>query len=894
MLQTHLVKAVFLRNTSSFFSGVLGYLFIVVFVVAASFAAFSPQFFTNNLLNLDQLTRWFPPLLLFIVPAITMGTWADERKSGTDELLFTLPASDLEILLGKYLAVLSIYTIALLFSVTNLFVLAYIGDPDWGLLLTTYFGYWVSGAALLSIGMFASVLTNNTTVAFVLGTVLCSIPVLIGYAFPWSDFIKSLSLSDQLHDFTTGVIPLSGLLYFVSFIAFMLYLNLVFITKRHWSAARRVNMGWEYAIRSVALAVTLIACNNIASYGSMRLDMTAEKVFSLSDTTKNLIEKIESERPVLVQAFVSREVPGQYVPIHKRLIGLLRQYDDLGGSRIELRIVEVEPFSQESEEASLLGIAPRNILSEVGGRTQQDDIFLGAVISSAYGEVVIPFFDLATPIEYELTRSIRTVSKEERLKIGILTTDASVMGGFDMSSFRSLPEWQIAAELKKQYKVEQVSPDGPIDTTKYQVLVAVMPSSLTEPQMQNFVNYVRSGKPVLIFDDPLPISSARGLQLAPRSPKPSAGGGGMFGQQAPPEPKADGGKATSLLNLLEIAWDNGQVVWDDSFQTVHPEFGEMASKQILFIGPANGTKTALNPTSDVTGGLQEIVSFFAGTVRPRANSSVKFEPLLRTSVNSGLIEWNDIVTPAMFGGISINPDPPLFADNDAHVVAAHITGKQAGGDSVGGSLNVIFVADADIISDQMFELRQRGFRRTESSAELNFDNVTFVLNAVDVLSGDDSYLNLRKRRTTHRTLKLVEARTAQSLKEQTKETEAATKEEKDKLAVAKENLRKVREAIEKDTSLDERAKKIMLSMKAEEEQRKLQVDEENIKREKQARIDKIKAKTVREVRKDEDFIRYISVAVPPSPALLLGILVMILKWSAEQSNISPDRLVRKK
>lgn len=901
MLQLHIIKAVFLRNVASFFSGILGYLFIVVFVVAASFAAFSPQFFTNNLANLDQLTYWFPLLLLFIVPAITMGTWADERRSGTDELLFTLPASDIDILLGKYLAVVCIYTFALLFSVSNLFVLAWIGDPDWGLIFTTYLGYWIAGAALLSIGMFASVLTNSTTVAFVLGTVLCSVPVLIGGAAPWNDFLKSLSLSEQLHDFTTGMIPLSGVLYFISLAAFMQYLNLVFITKRHWSASQKLGMGWQYLARAIAVAVTLVSLNNMASYGAMRIDMTAEKVFSLSETTRNLVDKIEAKRPVLVQAFVSPDVPRQYVPVQKRLLGLLRQYNDLGGSRIDIRIVNVEPFSQEAEEADLLGITSRQVVSEVGGRTREDNIFLGATVSSAYGEVVIPFFDVATPIEYELTRSIRTVSKEDRPNIGILATDANVTGGFDMSSFRSLPEWQISTELKKQYKVEQVSPDTPIDTGKYQVLLAVMPSSLTEPQMQNFVNYVRSGKPVIIFDDPLPLSSARGLQLAPRSPKPSAGGG-MFGQQAPPEPKADGGKLTRLLNLLEIAWDNGQVVWDNSGQKIHPEFGDMLREEILFISPANGTKSALNDDSEITSGLQEIVSFFSGTVRPRANSSLKFEPLLRTSADSGLIDWEDVVSPGMFGGVSISPDPPLFIDKDAHVIGAHITGKIAGGTQPAAdgsapaetSLNVIFVADSDIISDQMFELRQRGFRRTETSAELNFDNVTFVLNAVDVLAGDDSYIDLRNRRTTHRTLKRVESYTADSLKEQNEQNEAATKEAKEKIEQAKENFRKEREKIEKDTLIDDRTKSILLRMKAEEEERKLQVAQANIERDKKAELDQIKARTVREIRRIEDAIRYASVAIPPAPALLLGIIMLLSRWRSEQSNISPERRVKAK
>src|SRR5262245_41417798 len=122
-LRMNVINAVFKRNFLSYFSGVIGYLFIVAFVGLGSFLAFSPQFFANNLANLDQLNDWYPILLLAFVPAITMTAWSEERKLGTDELLSTLPASDLEILLGKYAAVLGVYTVALLFSLSHVLVL---------------------------------------------------------------------------------------------------------------------------------------------------------------------------------------------------------------------------------------------------------------------------------------------------------------------------------------------------------------------------------------------------------------------------------------------------------------------------------------------------------------------------------------------------------------------------------------------------------------------------------------------------------------------------------------------------------------------------------------------------------------------------------------------------
>lgn len=647
MMNFDAVYAILRRNVQSYFSGVLGYLVIVLFVTVAAFCAFSPKFFAYNLANLDQLSEVFPILLLALVPAITMSAWADERKLGTDEILFTLPATDLEILLGKYLAVLSVYTIALAFSVTQLFVLAWIGDPDWGVVFTTYLGYWLAGAALLSAGMFASVLTGSTTVAYVMGATLCAIPVFIGSVAPGNAFVQSLSLNAQLREFTSGMIPLSGLMYFAALTVFMLYLNMIVITSRHWRSGQEAAMGAHFGVRVVFLAAALISMNFIADRSAAsfltRIDLTSEGLYTLSKTTRDVLgEARDEDRPVTIQAFISPEVPQAYAYARKQLVGLLRQYSRLGDNMVDVRFVDVKPNSSAAKEARTLGVEPQRHRAEVGGKEVEEDVYLGAVITGNYGEVVVPFLDGVTSMEYQMTQAINTVTtREERLRVGILATDALRLneesGQPGVSSFFS----RSLEALERQYKVVPVSTADLAELVSRQedatdtdgekqegedsaeerdeaieapdVLMVVQPSSLTQQAMNNLVAYVNSGKPVLLFDDPLPFfpyvfyrPEDLGVVNAPLQSRPTPDSAlawvssveqlpvppdvqmqlmqmqqqlsqvpPQFAQrmmqeffannpQARPkfEGKADGGTASSLMGALGLEWNPGEVAWD--------------------------------------------------------------------------------------------------------------------------------------------------------------------------------------------------------------------------------------------------------------------------------------------------------------------------------------------
>jgi len=893
-MRSHVVIAVFKRNFWSYFSGVIGYLFIVAFVLLGAFAAFQEKFFTNNAANLAQLNEWFPMLLLFIVPAITMSVWSEERKLGTEELLFTLPVSDLEVLIGKFLAVLSVYTVALVFSLTHALVLAWIGHPDAGLLATNYVGYWLAGLALLSAGMMASYLTSNATVAFVLGSIICMIPVFIGRLpvhpamatlFGSDQFIDQLSLERQLEPLGIGLVPLKSILYFVSIAGFMLYLNLILIGQRHWRGGKRgTDMGFQYTIRVVSVALILICGNVLVANFNRTADLTAEHLYTVTRTTRDLLGKLTDKRPIMIQAFVSREVPRNYVPVKTSLLGLLGQYEQASHNNITVRIATVDPASPQADEAKKFGVEGRKIQSERAGRRTVDEVFLGVVISSGANEVVIPFFDVGLPVEYELTRSIGTVANEKRKTVGILDTDAKVSGGFDMSSFRSIPEWRLTAELKRQYNVESVPAASPIDESKYDVLIAVMPSSLSQNELKNLVDYVKKGKPTLIFDDPGPMTIGQPFSLAPHQPKPRAGGNPMMQMGMQNEPKADGGRATSLVNTLGIQWIYDEVVFEGTSINLHPEFAELLRPEWVSISRHSGLDSALSRDSEITKSLEEVFLFYAGTIKPREGSKLEFKPLLRTGKKSGLLGWSEFTISTPFGQVFPNEDPVRRYGDDYHVIAAEITSPK---DAQGDKIHAIYVADADMIADWFFMLREQKF------VDLQVDNVTFALNAIDHLAGDSSYIELRSRRPTPRTLERVEDLTKKFRETMNVEKQKAADDAKKALEDARKVFSEKVEKIKNDEGLDESQKQDLLNIEEQQVKRRLEVEESNINQNKEKVIEKIKTETDRNVRSVEQMFYYVALIVSPIPAFLLGLVVWSLRVSRENKDIAPSRRVSK-
>ncbi len=295
MFDMKIVSAIVRKDLRQYLGNPTGYVFLTLFIATTAAAAFLQEgFFARNLADLAELNKMMPAILMFFVPAVTMGAWSDERRGGTDEILLTAPVRDIEVVLGKYLGVLGMFTVSLGFSLAHIVVLEFLGDPDPGLMASTYLGYWLMGALFCAIGLLASMFTNNSTVAFILGALGCAgfvfagsepwaagllgtavlglvfalgwyvvragdlagsafaggLGTVVGLAFwlpsllPWlhtdgdtNHFVEafeSLAVGDHFSSFGEGIVRLGDLVYFFGSATVLLYVCAFLLGRRHW------------------------------------------------------------------------------------------------------------------------------------------------------------------------------------------------------------------------------------------------------------------------------------------------------------------------------------------------------------------------------------------------------------------------------------------------------------------------------------------------------------------------------------------------------------------------------------------------------------------------------------------------------------------------------------
>lgn len=234
------IKNIFKRELYGYFNSPVAYIFLVVFLMMTSWFTFAwGNFYSMRQASLEPFFRFHPIIYLFFIPAVAMRLWSEERKAGTVQLLLTLPITTTQAVLGKFLAAWAFLGIALLLTFPMVITVFYLGSPDFGVILCSYLGSFLMAGAYLSIGSLTSAFTKNQVVSFVISIVACLLLLLAGFpmvtqylqALPvgMADIITSLGFWEHFDSIKRGVVDFGDLFYFVSMIAFMLYVNILVI-----------------------------------------------------------------------------------------------------------------------------------------------------------------------------------------------------------------------------------------------------------------------------------------------------------------------------------------------------------------------------------------------------------------------------------------------------------------------------------------------------------------------------------------------------------------------------------------------------------------------------------------------------------------------------------------
>ena len=235
--------AVFKREFKSYFSTPLAYVFLVIFLFFSGYLTFRQGFYDVRQADMNAFFVNLPLLFVFMVPSTAMRLWAEERKSGTIELLFTLPVTIQQAVLGKFFAAWVFLGIALALTFPMVITVAYLGDPDAGLIITGYLGSFLMAGGFLAIGCFFSAVSKNQVISFVLSVVACAVFVYAGMPSTLNYFasflpmglvsaIENMSIQTHFESMQRGVIKFSDITYFLLMIAGWIYACSIILDER--------------------------------------------------------------------------------------------------------------------------------------------------------------------------------------------------------------------------------------------------------------------------------------------------------------------------------------------------------------------------------------------------------------------------------------------------------------------------------------------------------------------------------------------------------------------------------------------------------------------------------------------------------------------------------------
>lgn len=500
---------------------------------------------------------------------------------------------------------------------------------------------------------------------------------------------------------------------------------------------------------SLFIAVNLLANQTLTSW---RLDVTQNKLFTLSPGTKNILAGLEE--PITLKYYFSNKlfsgIP-QYQNYGVRVRDLLEEYAAKSHGNLKLTVIDPEPFSEAEDQAVGYGVRQLPV-TETG-----DMAYFGLVGTNTTDDTsVIPFFqpNREEALEYDLTKLIYNLAHPKKRVIGVLST-LPLFGGADdpAGGRRGAPPWTLISMMREVFDVRQLRADAGFIDNDIDTLMVVHPKDLPETTKYVIDQFVLKGGKAMVFVDPFAEAD-----------------------EAMPDPNAPVVMPKHDSNLPEMfaAWGikmaEGKIAADRETAVRASFTGNRGPQEVDFLPWLGLKENNFNHEDFVTGQLKSINLGSAGALEKVEGAGTQMTPLLKTGPQSGFLDAESIMFVRDPGAMlqQFKPDGAgkvLAARITGHVKTAFPNGKPKEKDGSGGvdpgftaesrdGIHVIVVADTDIISDR-FWVRGQNVMGVSVPTPIA-DNADFVINALDNLGGNDDLISLRSRGQFRRPFTVVE------------------------------------------------------------------------------------------------------------------------------------------
>jgi len=597
------------------------------------------------------------------------------------------------------------------------------------------------------------------------------------------------------------------------------------------------------------LFVGILLLSNSLLRGA-QVDLTADRLFTISEGTENIVRSLKE--PVNLYFFYSEKTAAsvpQVQPYGTRVRELLEKLVSRSGGKLTLKVIDPQPFSEEEDRATELGIQSAPV--GVGG----EKLYMGlAATNSTDGKESIPFLDpsLDEQLEYDVAKLIYKLSSAKKPVIGWLSS-LPMQGDFDMQTGRPRQPWVVYGQLEQLYTVKNLEPTLTSIDADIDELVLVHPKDLSPAALYAIDQFAMRGGHILAFVDPL-------AQADPSGNDPNN-----------PMAQFQADKSSHLEPLLAswgIDFKSNEVVGDlERGLSVSMRENDPPSQHIAVLG-FDASSLGKDP---ITTHLDSINVATAGALAPLKDSKLKFEPLIHTSAQAGLIPAQRL---AMLGDPATLRDG--FKPSGEKVIAARVSGTAtsafAAGPPAGVAaapnalkasakpLNVVVIADTDLLSDFMWVQTRNFFGQMVSQPFAN--NGELVWNAIDNLAGSADLISIRGRATYSRPFDRVEALRRNA------DAQFHSKEQQleDELAKTEESLSKLQTA-------KPGGSEALLSADQAQEIERFQQEKVRIRKELRA----VKAGLERDIKGLGLWVKFINVLL--LPLVLTGIALLVAGWT---------------